>query len=99
AELHRSDLSTVYLAESERDGTQVVFKVLKQVPDVGGGQLFDRFLQEYETIASVSHPHVVRILDLGVADDHAYIAMEYLSNGNLARRIRRTLTPAVALGY
>jgi serine/threonine protein kinase len=39
----------------------------------------------------------VRILDLGIADDHAYIAMEYLSNGNLARRVRNGLPPASVL--
>jgi DNA-binding NarL/FixJ family response regulator len=97
AELHRSDLTTVYLAEAELDAERVVFKVLKHVPDVGGSQLFDRFLQEYEAIAGVSHPHIVRILDLGIADDHAYIAMEYLSNGNLARRVRNGLPRASVL--
>ncbi|MCK6478559.1 MAG: serine/threonine protein kinase, partial [Phycisphaerales bacterium] len=48
---------------------------------------FDRFLQEYELIARVDHPNVVRIFDLGIADDHAYIAMEYCSRGSLKRRI------------
>ncbi len=99
AKLYASDLSSVYLAESE-DGTErLALKVLRHVPDAGGGRLFDRFLQEYEVIARVDHPNVVRIFDLGVADDHAYLAMEYLGAGSLAERLVRPLEPATALGY
>jgi CheY-like chemotaxis protein len=99
AKLYAGDLSSVYLAESEDDGERIALKVLRHVPDAGGGRLFDRFLQEYEVIARVQHPNVVRIFDLGVADDHAYIAMEYLGAGSLAERLRRAVEPAVAAGY
>jgi serine/threonine protein kinase len=61
----------------------LAYKVLRHVPDSGGEQLFDRFLQEYEVVASIDHPHVVKIFGLGIADDHAYIEMEYLSGGTL----------------
>jgi serine/threonine protein kinase len=74
----------------------VVLKVLRQVPDSGSDKHFDRFLQEYELIARVDHPNVVRIYDLGVADDHAYIAMEYCSRGTLKRRIIDGLLPEEA---
>jgi DNA-binding response OmpR family regulator len=97
ARLHAGDLTTVYLAQAEDSGQRFACKVLRHVPDTGGGQLFDRFLQEYEVIARVQHPHVVQISDLGIADDHAYIVMEYLSNGNLARRLRKALAPEHAL--
>ena len=60
-------------------------------PTSDGGRLFDRFLQEYEVIARVHHANVVRIFDLGVADDHAYIAMEYLGAGSLGERLRQAL--------
>ena len=93
-------ISTVYLAESERVGALVVLKVLSQVPDlVEGRGTFDRFLQEYEVVSKVEHPNVVRIYDLGIADDHAYIAMEYFSSGDLRARMRQKVTPAQALVY
>jgi FixJ family two-component response regulator len=99
AKLYAGDLSSVYLAETE-DGTErLALKVLRHVPDVGGGRLFDRFLQEYEVIARVRHANVVRIFDLGVADDHAYIAMEYLGAGSLAERLRQALAPETAAEY
>jgi DNA-binding NarL/FixJ family response regulator len=97
--LYAGDLSSVYLAESEDGGERIALKVLRHVPDAGGGRLFDRFLQEYEVIQRVRHPNVVRIFDLGVADDHAYIAMEYLSSGSLADRLAKGISPEAAIRY
>ena len=92
-----SALSTVYLAESEKVGRLVVLKVFGQVPDrTEKNNTFDRFLQEYQIIAGIAHPNVVRIYDLGVADDHAYITMEYFRAGDLRMRIRRGLEPGLA---
>jgi eukaryotic-like serine/threonine-protein kinase len=92
-----SPLSSVYLAESERVGRVVALKVLRQVPDVAEGAAFDRFLREYQIIASISHPNIVRIHDVGAADDHAFIAMEYFPRGDLRRRIKHGLSPEAAL--
>lgn len=99
AKLYAGDLSSVYLAESDDGAERLALKVLRHVPDAGGGRLFDRFLQEYEVIARVQHPNVVRIFDLGIADDHAYIAMEYLGAGSLADRLAEAVEPEVALDY
>ncbi|MCC7257453.1 MAG: protein kinase [Gammaproteobacteria bacterium] len=85
--LSEGDVASVHLTRERATGRLAVLKVLRQVPDSGGEKHFDRFLQEYELIARVDHPNVVRIFDLGIADDHAYIAMEYCSRGSLKRRI------------
>ena len=93
-------MCTIYLAESERAGTVVVLKVFNQVPDVSERIVsFDRFLQEYEIVAGLKHQNIVRIYDLGVADDHAYIAMEHFPAGDLRQRMKAPLSPAVALKY
>jgi hypothetical protein len=90
----------IYLAESERAGTLVVLKVFSQVPDVSERLVgFDRFLQEYEIVASLNHRNIVRIYDLGIADDHAYIAMEHFPAGDLRQRMKAPLTPETALHY
>jgi ActR/RegA family two-component response regulator len=99
AKLYAGDLSSVYLAESDDGAERIALKVLRHVPDAGGGRLFDRFLQEYEIIARVRHANVVRIFDLGIADDHAYIAMEYLAAGSLSQRLRSALDPGLAADY
>ena len=93
-------MCTIYLAESERAGTVVVLKVFNQVPDVSERIVsFDRFLQEYEIVAGLKHQNIVRIYDLGVADDHAYIAMEHFSCGDLRQRMKAPLLPLTALKY
>lgn len=93
-------MCAVYLAESERAGRVVVLKVFSQVPDVSDKVAgFDRFIQEYEIVAGLAHEHIVRIFDLGVADDHAYIAMEHFPAGDLRERLKTPLTAAAAVGY
>jgi tRNA A-37 threonylcarbamoyl transferase component Bud32 len=93
-------MCTIYLAESERAGTVVVLKVFNQVPDVSERIVsFDRFLQEYEIVAGLNHHNIVRIYDLGIADDHAYIAMEHFPAGDLRQRMKAPLSPATALSY
>jgi eukaryotic-like serine/threonine-protein kinase len=88
----------IYLAESERAGTLVVLKVFSQVPDVSERIVgFDRFLQEYEIVAGLKHKNIVQIYDLGVADDHAYIAMEHFPAGDLRARMKEPIMPAMAL--
>src|SRR6202522_2037908 len=93
-------MCTIYLAESERAGTLVVLKVFNQVPDISERIVsFDRFLQEYEIIAALKHENIVRIYDLGVADDHAYIAMEHFPAGDLRHRMKSPMTPMTALKF
>jgi hypothetical protein len=99
-ELAIGGTSMVYLAESERAGELVVLKVLRDAPETGDEHMqFSRFLQEYELISKIRHPNVVRIFDLGIADDHAYIAMEYFQRGDLRGRIAKRLDPRQALQY
>jgi hypothetical protein len=90
----------IYLAESERAGTLVVLKVFNQVPDVSERIVsFDRFLQEYQIVAGLTHQNIVRIYDLGIADDHAYIAMEHFPAGDLRQRMKAPILPAMALKF
>jgi eukaryotic-like serine/threonine-protein kinase len=99
-ELAVGGTSAVYLAESERAGEMVVLKVLRNSPTAGDEHTqFTRFLQEYELISKVRHPNVVRIFDLGIADDHAYLAMEYFARGDLRSSIASGLDGSEALSY
>jgi eukaryotic-like serine/threonine-protein kinase len=92
--------SQVFLAESEKVGELVVLKVFREVPDkVEAHDTFNRFLQEYELVSRIQHPNVVRIHDLGIADDHAYIAMEYFPGGDLRTRMRQPISMVEALTY
>jgi tRNA A-37 threonylcarbamoyl transferase component Bud32 len=90
--LAQGGTSTVYLAESERTGEIVALKVLERVPDATGDlRDFERFLDEYQLLADLDHPNIVRITDLGIADDHLFIAMEYFPLGSLRTLMRGAL--------
>jgi serine/threonine protein kinase len=95
-----SEHSAVYLAMKESNQRRMVLKVLRQVPDLSDGLgAFDRFLQEYEMIAELDHRNIVDIYDLGVSDDHAHIAMEYVPGGDLKMRIAEGILEADAIEY
>ncbi|MDZ7644079.1 MAG: serine/threonine-protein kinase [Woeseiaceae bacterium] len=98
--LSANEHSGVYLARKAGTDREVVLKVLRHDPERDDGLgAFDRFLREYELIADLQHPNIVRIFDLGVSDDHAHIAMEYLSGGDLKKRIDRGIRPEQAVDY
>jgi CheY-like chemotaxis protein len=83
--------SSIFVAELESTGEARVLKVFRQVPDaVEGTTTFDRFLREFDLAARLDHPNIARIYDLGVADDHVYLAMEYFPGGDLRSRMRCT---------
>jgi len=91
-------VSELYLAESEQAGALVVLKVARdQQTENLLDQSFRRFLQEYEIVQRIRHPGVVRLYDLGVSDEHAYLVMEYFRAGDLRRRMRSPMTTVEAL--
>jgi serine/threonine protein kinase len=91
--------SDLFVGESERAGTLVALKVARDLQD-GERQpvdMFQRFLQEYEIAQRINSPAVVRLHDLGVSDEHAWLVMEYFELGDLRRRMRASLAPREAL--
>jgi serine/threonine protein kinase len=99
--LARGSVSHLYVAESEKAGSLVVLKVTPSRRDDSGiDQSFERFLQEYEIAERIRHPNIVRLHELGIADNHAYLAMEYFPRGDLRRRMNTgSLAPGDALQY
>jgi hypothetical protein len=98
ADLAAGGSSMVYLAESEKAGELLVLKVLGD-DHTDAQQSFERFLQEYELLLRIRHPNVVRIHEMGIADDHAYIAMEYFPAGDLRARMREPMSPEQVAEY
>ncbi|HWJ05303.1 MAG TPA: protein kinase [Steroidobacteraceae bacterium] len=92
--------SSVFLATDTRTNEPRVLKIFRQVPDVvEGSTTFDRFLREYELVAHLRHPNIARIYDIGVADDHLYLSMEFFPGGDLRARMRDRLDAVTALTY
>ena len=89
-------MAQVYLAEREHDGIQLVLKVL----DPGlrrDGIFLKRFEREYKLIVSLENEYVARVYDHGFSGEHPYIAMEYLSGGTLAARMREGMDCGVII--
>ncbi len=96
----KGSVSELFLAESAQLGGVVVLKVTPAIrKETGVDQSMERFLQEFEILREVHHPNVVRIYDLGVMDDHLYLAMEHFAKGDLRKRMSEGLTARQSLEY
>ncbi len=96
--LAKGHISELYLAESELDLALVVIKVARdRLEENALDHTFKRFLQEHEIVQRIEAPCIVRLFDLGVSDEHAYLVMEYFRHGDLSKRIRAGVTPQEAL--
>jgi serine/threonine-protein kinase PpkA len=90
-------MATVFLAIQQSLGRQVVLKVLNAQVS-GNSVACQRFLNEGRVVASLRHPNIITIYDVGNADGLAYISMEYIDGGDLKSRLARYLySPAEAL--
>lgn len=84
--LGRGGMSTVYLALQESVQREVALKIMAGVL-LGDEEFSQRFLREARIAASLRHPNVVHIYDVGQHGEQHYIAMEHLPGGPvLARR-------------
>jgi eukaryotic-like serine/threonine-protein kinase len=92
-------VSDLYLAESEAAGALVALKVARDrhVDNSDLDDSFRRFLQEYEIVQRIRSPGIVRLHDLGVSDEHAWLVMEYFAAGDLRARMRAGLSVRRAL--
>ncbi|GMW00569.1 MAG: hypothetical protein AMXMBFR84_17060 [Candidatus Hydrogenedentota bacterium] len=92
-ELGHGGMGVVYLSQDEDLGRPVAIKVLHSSmsldPDFRG-----RFRQEARTIASLVHPHIVRIHSFLEIDDVMVIESEFVEGGSLADVMtQRGVTP------
>jgi serine/threonine protein kinase len=92
-------VSDLYLGESEAAGALVALKVARdrQAEHSELDDSFRRFLQEYEIVQRIRSPGIVRLYDLGVSDEHAWLVMEYFAAGDLRARMRAGLSVRRAL--
>jgi serine/threonine protein kinase len=94
--LGKGGMAVVYRAKQSNIDRDVAIKVIK--PDLAEtADLIQRFEREANTVAALSHPHIMKLFDFGEHDDLLYLVMELLSGGTLADRIRQQpLTPEIA---
>ncbi len=62
-ELGRGGMATVYVARDTKHGRRVALKVLR--PELAASLGAERFRREITLAASLQHPHIVPVSDLG----------------------------------
>lgn len=80
-------MALVYKAHDILLGRNVAIKVLRQ-QFVHDEEFIRRFRREAQSAASLSHPNVVSIYDVGQEDEIHYIVMEYIEGYNLNEIIK-----------
>ncbi|HTC50911.1 MAG TPA: serine/threonine-protein kinase [Steroidobacteraceae bacterium] len=88
----------LHVAESDARGELVAIKVARDVTtDSELDHAFRRLLQEHDMAQRVDPGYVVKVHDLGISDEHAYMVMEYFDAGDLRHRMRAPLRAIEAL--
>src|ERR1700736_3767198 len=85
-------MGEVYRAKDTRLNRIVAIKVLpSHLAD--SPELRERFEREARTIASLNHPHICVLFDIGQQDGIDYLLMEYLEGETLAQRLLKGPLP------
>ncbi|TYP66283.1 serine/threonine-protein kinase [Stutzerimonas stutzeri] len=93
--LGKGGMAEVYLATQLSLDREVAVKVLLRTEDAA---FTERFIQEGHIVASLRHPAIITIYDIGqVTDGRHYLAMEYIGGGDLAQHRGLVFSPSRAL--
>src|SRR5450759_19775 len=85
-------MGEVYRARDTRLDRIVAIKVLPaHLAD--RSELRERFEREARTIASLNHPHICTLFDIGQQDGIDYLVMEFLEGETLAQRLLKCSLP------
>jgi len=86
--LGRGGMSIVFRAENPRLGNVIALKVLD--PALANDDIFrTRFLEESRIAASMNHPNVIPIHDMGSSDGLLYIAMRCVTGTDLRQMLKK----------
>ena len=85
-------MGEVYRARDTRLERTVAIKILSgRLADQS--KLRERFDREAKTIASLNHPHICTLYDVGHEDGTGYLVMEYIEGETLAQRLAKGPLP------
>ena len=81
-------MAMVYLAVQTSLEREVALKVMNPAM-VSDPSFSRRFMQEARTLASLAHPNIVAVYDVGITEEKLhYFSMQHLPNGDFLKRIR-----------
>ena len=85
-------MGEVYRARDTRLDRIIAIKVLPSHL-AERAELRERFDREARTVASLNHPHICTLFDIGQQDGIDYLVMEYLEGETLAERLKKGPLP------
>ncbi|HXY31439.1 MAG TPA: serine/threonine-protein kinase, partial [Gemmatimonadaceae bacterium] len=86
-ELGAGAMATVYLARDLRHDREVAIKVLR--PELASVVGAERFLNEVRITARLDHPHILTLIDSGVADGLPYYVLPFVRGESLRDRLNK----------
>ena len=94
--LGRGGMSGVYLATQPFPARKVALKILR--PDLAANPTaLQRFKNEAEAVARVTHANIVQVYQIGEGDGMHYMALEYVEGRNLRDYVARKGPPDVLI--
>ena len=84
--ISKGDTSTLFLAEDPYLGAVIALKVLD--PSLAGDESRTRFLEASAIAASLNHPNVIPIHDIGSSDGLVYLAMRCVTGTDLRQMLQ-----------
>ncbi len=85
--LGEGGMGTVYLARDRKHDRLVAIKTVR--PDLTTSEIRERFEREISITAHLQHPHILPLLDSGVAGETLYYVMTYVDGESLRSRLDR----------
>ena len=97
-QLGSGGMAEVYLGEDILLEKHIAIKILRKEL-INNRESVRYFKNEAEVISHLSHPNIVEVYDVGMAEGNPYIVMEYVEGKTLKEIIREKapLTPAFAI--
>ncbi len=92
-QLGEGGMATVYKAYDTRLETEVAVKVIRTdvLPQNALERTLKRFEREAKSLARLTHPNIVKVMDYGDHDGAPYLVLVYLPGGTLKKRMGQSM--------
>jgi serine/threonine protein kinase len=91
--LGEGGMATVYKAYDTRLERDVAIKIIRT--DLFGASVLERMLKRFEreakSLARLSHPNIIKVIDYGEYEGSPYLVMEYMPGGTLKQKLGKPM--------